>query len=298
MRRSWALHPVSRPTASGPNIEGKVPRIELSPPTLQQSEDVQDSGSNTQSRRIWGHAVTVVALATLAMALILDLKAPVEMHTIPSTPPAQSQPIPLARPMLVIPAVSPPTATGPCADSGGMFPYGGPTCVNAGAKIGVAYPVLWYDHCGLWPWTEFNGTRFYVAALDPSAVDEGLGCGFSNFIPGTMTLASPHRAVFHDDVTGRTVEFVDNLPGQVGKAYRFHIEIYPSWRILESTFAGRLWISGAIPAGLTPPAYGGSGPPPAKIVLGTFTLVSDTQALFVADSGDRLQFTISYPMCA
>jgi hypothetical protein len=167
-----------------------------------------------------------------------------------------------------------------------------------GAIAGVPYPILWYDHCGVLPWTQFNGMRFYVAALDPTTVDQGLGGGFPNFIPGTMTLTSPHQAVFRDSATGRTVDFMDMLPGQIGSPYPYELQLYQGWSHIEIAFAGRFWTSGPLPPGMVPASVDRSSTSSARTIAGVLTLTSDVHAEFVGPDGARLDFTTDYPMCA
>jgi hypothetical protein len=194
------------------------------------------------------------------------------------------------RPSATPPAAVAPVSGGPCEDAGGVLPYGAPSCIAAGAQIGVSYPILWYVHCGVWPWISFDGGTFYVSAMYPDDVDQGLGSGSGNFIPGTMTLISPHRALFRDPATNRTVQFQDTMPGSVGVAYSLKLLIFPNFGSLEITFAGRLWTSAAIPSDLRSTA--------PRTLSGSFTLLTESTAVFVSRSEPPLQFTESHPMCA
>lgn len=251
-----------------------------------------------RGRRARGRAAMAASVAVLAVVLASSLISSSGESTRRLGPTASSRPQQKPGATIWVQSIPAPTTTGPCQGAGGTFPYGSPTCVMAGAVTGVPYPILWYDHCGVLPWTQFNGVRFYVAALDPTTVDQGLGGGFPNFIPGTMTLTSAHNAVFRDSATGRTVAFTDRLPGQIGSPYPYWLQVYQGWSHVEISFAGRFWTSGVVPLSMIPANVDRSASSSALTIPGALTLTSDVLAEFVNLAGTRLDFTIDYPMCA
>src|SRR5438445_2985380 len=100
------------------------------------------------------------------------------------------------------------------APSPSSNPCLGYTCDGPGAQLNTAYPYRLFTHCGVLG-TRFDGRSFYVEAVDPSTVTNGLN---NPMDLGTMTLRSPHLAIFVTS-QGHTIQFVDSPPGVVGQPY-------------------------------------------------------------------------------
>jgi hypothetical protein len=99
-------------------------------------------------------------------------------------------------------------------------PCSGYTCSGPGARLNVAYPYRLHTHCGVLG-APFDGRAFYVEAVDPATVTRGLD---NPEDVGTMTLLSPHAAVFRAS-SGALIRFVDALPGVIGRPYPFRVYV-------------------------------------------------------------------------
>jgi hypothetical protein len=183
-----------------------------------------------------------------------------------------------------------PTATAPVWN-----PCLGYTCDGPGAQLNMAYPYRLHTHCGVLG-TRFDGRPFYVEEIDPAPVTTGLN---NPEDVGTMTLLSPHVAVFRA-VAGNQIRFVDAPPGVIGQPYPFRVLVLSGGnQLIDRGFAGRLWhAEGALP-GITGPPAGPKGQDAVAEIDGTMTLTGPDTAVFRSGSGAQVRFTLVGPvLCA
>jgi hypothetical protein len=180
-----------------------------------------------------------------------------------------------------------PTASVP---SPSQNPCLGHTCDSPGAQLNTAYPYRLFTHCGVLG-TRFDGRSFYVQAVDPSTVTIDLN---NPEDLGTMTLRSPHLAVFVTS-RGRSIQFVDSPPGVVGQPYPFHVLVLSGGnQLIDRPFAGRLWrAQGSLP-GVVGPPYG-NGQDRFTQVDGTLTLTDPDTAVFRGAAGGQVRFVAVQP---
>ncbi len=176
------------------------------------------------------------------------------------------------------------------ASSPSQNPCLGYTCDGPGAQLNTAYPYRLFTHCGVLG-TRFDGRSFYVQAVDPSTVTIDL----NNPVDlGTMTLRSPHLAVF---VTsgGRAIQFVDSPPGVVGQPYPLRVLVLSGGnQLIDRQFAGRLWrAQGSLP-GVVGPPYG-NGQDRFTQVDGTLTLTDPDTAVFRSAARGQVRFVAVQP---
>lgn len=185
---------------------------------------------------------------------------------------------PLASPSLLTLAPSP----NPCS---------GVTCDGPGAGLNVSYVYRLFTHCGVLG-TRFDGRAFYVEAIDPSTVTGGLN---NPEDIGTMTLVSPHVAIFRSSA-GNTIRFVDSPPGVTGQPYPFRIFVQSGGNQLsDARFAGRLWRAQGTLPGVVGPPYG-NGQDRFTVVNGTMTLTGPESATFRGSSGAQVQYLDAGPV--
>jgi hypothetical protein len=142
-----------------------------------------------------------------------------------------------------------------------------------------------HTHCGVLG-TRFDGRIFYVEAVDPSTVTNGLN---NPEDLGTMRLVSSHLAVYRA-ASGTVIRFVDSPPGVIGHPYTFRVFVLSGGnRLIDRGFAGRLWRAlGTLP-GVVGPPYG-NGQDRFAAVDGTMTLGSPDAAVFQTSTGAQVQF--------
>ncbi len=177
------------------------------------------------------------------------------------------------------------------ARSPGQNPCSGYTCDGPEAQPNVAYPYRLHTHCGVLG-TRFDGRPFYVEAMDPSTVTSGLN---NPEDLGTMTLLSPHMAVFRA-AAGNQIRFVDAAPGILGQPYPFRIFVLSGGnQLIDRGFASRLWrAQGSLPGVIGPPY--GNGQDRFTEVGGTMTLTGADTAVFRSHSGAQVRFTLVGPV--
>jgi hypothetical protein len=152
----------------------------------------------------------------------------------------------------------------------------GYTCDGPGAQPNAAYPYRLNTHCGV-VGVRFDGRPFYVAAMDPSTVTIGLD---NPEDLGTMTLLSPHAAVFRA-AAGKQIRFVDAPPGVIGEPYPFRVLVLSGGnQLIDRGFAGRLWHAEGVLPGITGPPLGPKGQDAVTAVDGTMTLTGPDTAVF------------------
>jgi hypothetical protein len=156
--------------------------------------------------------------------------------------------------------------------------------------MAIAYSYRLHTHCGVLG-TRFDGRPFYVEAVDPSTVTTGLD---NPEDLGTMTLVSPHLAVFVTS-QGHIIQFVDSPPGVVGQPYPFRVLVLSGGnQLIDRQFAGRLWrAQGSIP-GVVGPPYG-NGQDRFTEVDGTITLIAPDTAAFRSAAGAQVRFVAVEP---
>lgn len=160
------------------------------------------------------------------------------------------------------------------------------------AVVGRSYSLDLSTHCGvlsIW----FSGRPFYLDEPVPRTRDQvGLPDPSDS---GTITLSSPHRAVFRDG-TGHVLTFVDRRPGELHHAYTVPLRILQGGHVDGIDFNGQLWQS----EGSLPESY---GPPTGSVeslreVTGTVTLIDEGHAQ-VTYRGQVVPFVPSGPVgCA
>lgn len=171
--------------------------------------------------------------------------------------------------------------TSPRADN----PCSSYTCDGPGAQLNVSYPYRLFTHCGVVS-TRFNGQSFYVAAIDPFTVISGLR---NPEDAGTMTLVSPHAAVFRAS-SGQTIPFVDSPPGSVGVPYPLTVSVSSGGnQLVDRPFAGFVWKAQGTLPGVSGPPYG-NGQDSFIHVPGTMTMTGPESATFRSNSGAQVQF--------
>jgi hypothetical protein len=152
----------------------------------------------------------------------------------------------------------------------------GYTCDGPGAQPNATYPYRLNTHCGVLG-IRFDGRPFYVEAMDPSTVAIGLD---NPEDVGTMTLLSPHTAVFRAAV-GKQIRFVDAPPGVIGEPYPFRVLVLSGGnQLIDRGFAGRLWHAEGVLPGITGPPLGPKGQDAVTAVDGTMTLTGPDTAVF------------------
>jgi hypothetical protein len=178
------------------------------------------------------------------------------------------------------------------AHSPGQNVCSGYTCDGPGAQPNAAYSYRLNTHCGVLG-TRFDGRPFYVEAIDPSAVTIGLD---NPEDVGTMTLLSPHVAVFRA-AAGKQIRFVDAPPGVIGQPYPFRVLVQSGGnQLIERGFAGRRWqAEGALP-GITGPPAGPKGQDAVAEIDGTMTLTGPDAAVFRSGSGAQVRFVVMGPV--
>jgi hypothetical protein len=176
------------------------------------------------------------------------------------------------------------------APSPSQNPCLGYTCDGPGAQFNTAYPYRLFTHCGVLG-TRFDGRSFYVQAVDPSSATIDLN---NPVDMGTMTLRSPHLAVFVTS-RGRAIQFVDSPPGVVGQPYPFRVLVLSGGnQLIDRQFAGRLWrAQGSLP-GIIGPPYG-NGQDRFTQVDGTMTLTDPDTAVFRSAAGAQVEFVAVQP---
>ncbi len=96
--------------------------------------------------------------------------------------------------------------TAPASPRSDIFPAAAPAAPgeHATPRVGVPYRFLLLTHCGI---SEARLGNVYLKADHPLVGTGNPPDGWSNpYQRGTMTLLSPHHAVFHDDA-GHSVRF-------------------------------------------------------------------------------------------
>jgi hypothetical protein len=174
-------------------------------------------------------------------------------------------------------------------------PCSGYTCSGPGAQLNGAYAYRLHTHCGVLS-TWFDGRAFYVEAVDPSTITSGLD---NPEDIGTMTLLSPHTAVFRASA-GKMIRFADAFPGVIGEPYPFRVYVLSGGnQLIDRGFAGRLWqAEGSLP-GVTGPSPGPKGQDALTLVEGTMTLISGDMAVFRDRAGGEVRFKLRGPVgCA
>jgi hypothetical protein len=140
--------------------------------------------------------------------------------------------------------------------------------------------------------TRFDGRAFYVEAIDPSTITTGLN---NPEDVGTMTLISPHVAVFKAS-GGSLIQFVDSPPGVVGQPYPFRVYVGSVGnQLVDRGFAGRLWHAQGTLPGVAGPPYG-NGQDRFTVVQGTMTLTGPGSAVFRGSSGGQVLFVLQGPL--
>jgi hypothetical protein len=149
-------------------------------------------------------------------------------------------------------------------------------------------PFNLFTHCGILT-TYFAGRVFYLAELYPARVHVSGNPGNPE-VAGTMTLLSPHAAVFADP-EGDRILFVDQVPGALGTPYSFAVHVMSGGsQLSDEPFAGRWWHTSETLPGVTGPLYG-NGQDRSTLVSGSFTIVDAQHALFRTQAGAILHYT-------
>jgi hypothetical protein len=147
-------------------------------------------------------------------------------------------------------------------------------------------------HCGILT-TYFAGRTFYLAELYPARV-AFVGNPGSPEVSGSMTLLSPHVAIFSDPA-GNRILFVDRLPGAFNSAYPFAVRILSGGnQLMDEAFAGRRWHTTETLPGVKGPPYG-NGMDSFTEVHGTLTIVDAEDAVFRSNTGAVVHFTALPP---
>ena len=166
--------------------------------------------------------------------------------------------------------------TGPCSPT---------NCEAGNAQLNIPYSYGLSTHCGVLE-ARFNGRFFYPDSLYESDIPASL---MQPVDWGTMTLTSPKTATF-EDLAGHSIRLLDSPPGVIGKAYPFSVHVLAGGNSLaDEQFAGRVWHPQALLAGMTGPPYG-NGHDASTIVAGTFTIMSNDDAVFVTAGAAKINF--------
>lgn len=163
------------------------------------------------------------------------------------------------------------------------------TAVSPAPFPSLSQPFNLFTHCGILT-TRIWGRPFFLAELYPSRVP----IAGNPVESGTMTMITPHVAEF-TDAEGHHIRFVDQLPGQLNQPYPFTVHVLDGGnQLIDEGFAGRMWQTHDTLPGIVGPPYG-NGQDRFTTVSGTFTLVSDSEAVFKSDAGAVAHFTVPPP---